>query len=103
MPQPSQRVLVVEDEPEFRAALEDMLAGDGYDVVLAHDGVEAIALLEGGERPDVVLVDLLMPGVVGQELLEHLRSHDELSAIPVAIVSAPPQLAPDGYLVIPKA
>ena len=102
MPQPFPRVLVVEDDPEFRSALEDMLAGDGYDVVLASHGAEAIALLEAGARPDAVLVDLLMPGVVGQELLEYLRAHEQLRAIPVAIVSASPQLAPHGYLVFPK-
>lgn len=102
MPQQSPCLLVVEDDPEFRAALEDMLAGDGYDVVLASHGAEAIALFEAGARPDAVLVDLLMPGVVGQELLEYLRAHEELRAIPVAIVSASPQLAPSGYLVFPK-
>jgi CheY-like chemotaxis protein len=96
------RVLVVEDDPEFRAALEDMLAGSGYVVVLANNGADAIALLEAGERPSAVLVDLLMPGVVGHELLEYLRSSDELAHIPVAIVSASPQLAPEGYTVFSK-
>jgi CheY-like chemotaxis protein len=96
------RVLVVEDDPEFRAALEDMLSGSGYDVVLANNGADAIALLEAGERPTAVLVDLLMPGVVGQELLEYMRSNDDLAAIPVAIVSASPQLAPHGYQVFRK-
>jgi CheY-like chemotaxis protein len=98
----SARVLVVEDDPEFRAALEDMLAGSGHEVVVANNGADAIALLEGGERPNAVLVDLLMPGVVGQELLEYLRSSDELAHIPVAIVSASPQLAPEGYTVFSK-
>ena len=96
------RVLVVEDDPEFRAALEDMLAGSGYDVVVANNGADAIAMLEAGERPNAVLVDLLMPGVVGQELLEYMRSSDDLRTIPVAIVSASPQLAPHGYQVFRK-
>jgi CheY-like chemotaxis protein len=98
----SARVLVVEDDPEFRAALEDMLAGSGHEVVVATNGADAIALLEAGERPSAVLVDLLMPGVVGQELLEYLRSSADLARIPVAIVSASPQLAPEGYTVFPK-
>ena len=98
----SARLLVVEDDPEFRAALEDMLAGSGYDVAVAANGAEAIALLESGERPRALLVDLLMPGVVGQELLEYLRDHAELATIPVAIVSASPQLAPGGYTVFGK-
>jgi CheY-like chemotaxis protein len=101
MAQPS-RVLVVEDDPEFREALEDMLAGSGHLVAIAHNGAEAISMLEAGIRPDTVLVDLLMPGVVGHELLEYLRGHEDLAAIPVAIISASPQLAPHGYIVFPK-
>ena len=96
------RLLVVEDDPEFRTAIEDLLANDGHHVVIAHDGAHAIDLLEAGERPDAVLLDLLMPGVVGAELLEYLRHSDDLADVPVAIVSASPQLAPDGYLVFPK-
>ena len=102
MPEVPVRVLVVEDDPEFRSALEDMLTGSGFEVVLAGNGADAIALLDAGERPRAVLVDLLMPGVVGQELLEYLRGNTELAAIPVAIVSASPHLAPRGYPVFPK-
>lgn len=97
------RVLIVEDDPEIRAALEELMVGEGYDVALASNGADAISLLEdAGERPCAVLVDLVMPGVVGQELLEFLRSDDSLSSIPVAIVSASPQLAPHGYTVFKK-
>lgn len=102
MPACTQRVLVVEDDPEFRSALEDMLAGSGCDVMIAANGVDAIAMLEAGERPQTILLDLLMPGMIGLELLEYLRDHSELAAIPVAIVSASPQLAPDGYRVFGK-
>ena len=97
------RVLIVEDDPEIRAALEELMVGEGYDVALASNGADAISILaDDGERPCAVLVDLVMPGVVGQELLEFLRSDASLSTIPVAIVSASPQLAPDGYTVFKK-
>lgn len=98
------RVLIVEDDPEIRAALEELMVGEGYDVALASNGADAISILEEelDARPCAVLVDLVMPGVVGQELLEFLRSDASLSTIPVAIVSASPQLAPHGYTVFKK-
>jgi CheY-like chemotaxis protein len=103
MPSHKQRVLIVEDDPEIQAALEELMEGEGYDVTLAANGAEAIEMLESGHpRPDVALVDLLMPGVVGQELLEYLRGEGDLAKIPVAIVSASPQLAPAGYPVFKK-
>ena len=97
------RVLIVEDDPEIQAALEELMTDEGYDVWLAANGADAIQLLEERrESPCAVLVDLLMPGIVGQELLEYLRHDDGLRRIPVAIVSASPQLAPEGYRVYTK-
>jgi CheY-like chemotaxis protein len=96
------RVLIVEDDPEIQAALEELLMVEGYEVDLAANGADAIEYLEGDARPCAVLVDLLMPGIVGQELLEYLRDDDRLASIPVAIVSASPQLAPQGYKVFRK-
>src|SRR5882672_142460 len=95
-------VLIVEDDPEIQAALEELLSHDGFDVSIASNGADAIELLEAEARPFAVLVDLLMPGIVGQELLEYLRGDDTLSSIPVAIVSGSPQLAPVGYPVFRK-
>ena len=96
------RVLVVEDDPEFKTTLEYLLTSKGHDVEVVNNGAEAISFLEENEHPDVVLVDLLMPGIVGGELLEYLKDDDTLASIPVAIVSASPQLAPDGYPVFRK-
>ena len=95
-------VLIVEDDPEIRASLADLLRTEGYEIALATNGAEAIDCLEGAQRPCAVLVDLLMPGIVGQELLEYLRDDVRLASIPVAIVSGSPQLAPEGYRVFRK-
>ena len=94
------RVLVVEDDAEYQDALADFFASAGYEVQVAGNGADAILHLDDdGARPCAVLVDLLMPGIVGQELLEYLQTSEELRAIPVAIVSGSPQLAPQGYRV----
>lgn len=95
-------VLIVEDDPDIRNTLGDLLRREGYEVMLAKDGVEAVSLLEAAHHPCAILVDLLMPGVVGQELLEYLREDDRLASIPVAIVSGSPHLAPEGYKVFKK-
>ena len=95
-------LLIVEDDFEVRSMLAEMLTSEGYEIDMASNGAEAITLFERGARPCAVLVDLLMPGIVGQELLEYLRADDQLAEIPVAIVSASPQLAPRGYKVFSK-
>ncbi len=68
------RVLVVEDEPVIRRLLEETLAWDGVEVVLACNLDQALALLEA-EDLDVALVDLLLPEPTGWDLLEALRTH----------------------------
>lgn len=95
-------VLVVEDDAELRASMVELLVAEGFEVDLATNGAEAIDQLEHDLRPCAVVVDLLMPGIVGQELLEYLRDDARLAQIPVAIYSGSPQLAPKGYPVFRK-
>ena len=95
-------VLIVEDDPGIRDAFVDLLGAEGYAIDLAANGAEAITFLENAVRPSAVVVDLLMPGVVGQELLEYIRGDARLASVPIAIFSASPQLAPKGYRVFRK-
>jgi len=95
-------VLIVEDDVELRASMADLLNAEGYETDVAINGAEAIDRLETSHPPFAVVVDLLMPGIVGQELLEYLRSDAALASIPVAIFSASPHLAPKGYPVFRK-
>ena len=69
----STRVLVVEDEDVIRGLVDQILRGEGYEVLLAADGDEAIALA-GSNRVDVLLTDLTMPGIGGHELADRLRA-----------------------------
>ncbi|UVT16319.1 MAG: response regulator [Nitrospira sp.] len=67
-----QRLLVIEDEPEVRRHVQQALEIEGYSVLTAADGYEGLRLLR--EEPvDLVLVDLLMPGMDGLELIRQLR------------------------------
>lgn len=94
-------ILVVEDDAHLRVALDRLFSDNGYAVAVAANGVEAIQWLEH-HTPCAIVLDLLMPGIIGQELTEHLRSDARLASVPVAIISGRPELAPKGYRVFPK-
>ena len=75
-------VLVVDDDFDIREALSDVLASEGYSVLTAADGGEALERLRGGVRPAVMLLDLMMPRVSGVEVIDALRKDESLSKIP---------------------
>lgn len=79
------RVLVVDDEPGVRAVLRESLAQLGYEIHEAQDGAQALNKIDGGLHPDVILLDLLMPVMDGQQMLDELmrRKHD----VPVIVMS----------------
>jgi two-component system response regulator RegX3 len=77
-------VLVVDDEPAFRVALEQALRGEGFVVHTADDGVQAIEAF-GSIVPDIVLLDVMLPRLSGIDVCRHIRS---MSNTPVIMVSA---------------
>lgn len=83
------RVLVVDDDPDTREAVRDVLREDGYLVSLASDGDVALRdLREGGALPDVILLDLMMPVMDGVAFRAEQLADPTLSEIPVAVFSA---------------
>ncbi|SDB80279.1 two-component system, OmpR family, response regulator RegX3 [Raineyella antarctica] len=78
------RVLVIEDEESYREALSYMLRKEGFDVVEAVDGTEGLAEFDRGGA-DIVLLDLMMPGISGTEVCRQLRLQ---SSVPVIMVTA---------------
>jgi two-component system response regulator AtoC len=79
------RVLVVDDAEGIRAYLANLLELRGYQVDTAEDGRRALALLDAGADPDVVLMDVMMPGMDGLETLRQM--HERWPALPIVIVS----------------
>jgi two-component system response regulator MprA len=79
------RVLVVDDEPAVRTALERALRIEGYDVELAEDGLEAVQRL-AAHTPDAVVLDVLMPNVDGLEVCRRIRAADDQT--PVLMLTA---------------
>jgi len=80
-------VLVVDDEPNVRDYLAQILRDAGFNVITACDGHEALELIQQ-QRPDFISLDLVMPKKSGHKLLYEIRKDKELSRIPVAIVTA---------------
>jgi two-component system cell cycle sensor histidine kinase/response regulator CckA len=78
-------VLLVEDEPSAQRMLERLLVSLGYRVVVASDAASALELLDGSERVDVLLTDVVMPTMSGVELAERLR--DRAPEIPIIYMS----------------
>ena len=81
-------ILVVEDDPNIREVLCELLRSEGYPVVSAADGAEALEKLATIPRPTLVLLDLMMPRVDGWQVLKIMREQDHLAPVPIIITSA---------------
>lgn len=87
------RVLVVDDEAQVRKPISIMLAKDGYEVVEAEDGGEAIEALRSGDNPlmiDTVLCDIRMPKINGKEAIVYFRS--QFPGVPVVVMTGYPDV-----------
>jgi CheY-like chemotaxis protein len=85
---PSGRILVVDDDADNRETLADLLGIYGYQVITASNGKEALALLHGGERPCLILLDLRMPVMDGWEFRRRQLADPRLAGIPILVTTA---------------
>jgi DNA-binding response OmpR family regulator len=83
----AKRILIVDDEPHIRRLLAERLTADGFEVAEADNGEECLELI-GDFLPDLVLLDLMMPGADGLEVLSRIRTEPKHAAIPVIILTA---------------
>ena len=81
-------ILIVEDDPDIRSTLEQILLFEGYLIHLAGNGQEALDALARIPEPGAILLDLMMPIMNGWEFLEVARAREEIARIPVVILSA---------------
>jgi len=84
------KVLVVEDEANIRQVLKYNLELDGYDVILANNGEEALKKVQDG--PELILLDIMMPGIGGIEACRRLKEDPATSSIPIFMLTAKSQI-----------
>lgn len=87
----TKRVLIVDDETPLRALVRANLEVDGLDVIEAVDGTEGINMMREA-KPDLVLLDIMMPGKDGIEVLEEVAADPELRNIPIILLTAKGEL-----------
>src|SRR5258706_14472013 len=85
---PAKTILLIEDDPDIREELADVLDARGYHVLVAANGKAGLDLLATMESPCLILLDLMMPVMHGWEFLEAKAKTAALSEIPVVILSA---------------
>lgn len=81
------RVLVVDDDPNILDMLQQVLSGADFVFSSASDGIKCLESIQA-EKPDILLLDLVMPKMDGFEVIEHLRSQPETNSLPVIVISA---------------
>jgi two-component system, OmpR family, response regulator CpxR len=91
-------ILLVEDDLDIRDLLQDYLEEQGYDVVPAGTGKQAIdfLVLDPQSPPDIVILDLMMPIMTGWQVLERIRQEPHLAELPVVVLTAAARDKPPG-------
>ena len=86
----SKRALVVDDDPMIRSLVQAMLEAEGFQVTAAEDGQKALDIIAAEPRPvdiAVIVLDVIMPGINGLDVLTRLRLHTETQSIPVLMLT----------------
>lgn len=88
--EPRPHILVVDDDAALLENIAECLTGEGFEVSVARDAATALARLALGPRPAVVIIDQLMPGMTGTELVARIRHQPSLAGIRLILVSGLP-------------
>ena len=86
-------ILVVDDDPDIRETVSEILEDEGFEVTPAANGLDALELLRGGLTPALILLDIMMPVMDGRQFREHQLQSPELAGIPVIVFTAHSNIA----------
>lgn len=81
------KILVADDDRLILKMIYEILTGAGHEVVLAQDGKQALEKVNQ-ERPDLIVLDIILPGLLGTEILDELKEQKENAEIPVLLISS---------------
>ncbi|MFQ5800165.1 MAG: PleD family two-component system response regulator [Candidatus Hydrothermarchaeales archaeon] len=82
------RILVVDDDPGVRTLVRKILEDEGYEAVESEGGLDCLTKLRMGERPDLILLDVMMPKMDGWEVSRRIKADESLKDIPVCMLTA---------------
>jgi DNA-binding response OmpR family regulator len=82
-----EKILIIDDEPDFVETLTLMLQARNYDVVTALDGTEGLSKVRT-EHPDLTILDIMMPGMNGYEVCQKLKTSDDTKNMPIIMLTA---------------
>ena len=86
----AKRVLVIDDDPVIRSLVQSMLEPEGYSIVLAEDGSKGVELLDQEPKPinfKLIVLDVIMPGMNGLDVLTRLKLHSHTQNLPVLMLT----------------
>jgi DNA-binding response OmpR family regulator len=83
----SRKVLLIEDEPNIAEAIRFLLTREGWQVETHGDGADALEVIQGAQ-PDLVILDVMLPGKSGMDILRDLRALDDMQDLPVLMLTA---------------
>jgi two-component system, sensor histidine kinase and response regulator len=95
-------ILIVDDEPGLCESLREFLEDEGYAVATAANGAEALHILEAPDLPCIMILDLIMPVVTGNEVYEKMQNDPRLARVPIVVSTSDPSRAPAGALIMKK-
>ncbi|HEX4336521.1 MAG TPA: response regulator [Polyangiaceae bacterium] len=95
-------VLIVDDDADIRDTLKELCEDEGYDVATAANGADAMRILTGAILPCVVILDLIMPIMTGNEVFAAMQQEPRLARVPVIVSTSDPSRAPSGVLIMKK-
>jgi CheY-like chemotaxis protein len=95
-------ILIVDDDADIRDSLAELFEDEGYGVATAADGSAGLLALNAGTLPCVVILDLLMPVLDGNEMYSMMQADPRLANVPVIVSTSDPSRAPSGVLIIKK-
>ena len=84
----SQTILVIEDQEDNRRIMRDLLTNSGYEVIEAVTGLEGVTMRPKTSRPDLILMDVQLPGIDGYEATRRIKANPDLNGIPIIIVTS---------------
>ena len=95
-------ILIVDDEADIRDSLQEFFEDEGFAVATAANGQEGMARLRAGPLPCLIILDLLMPVLDGNEMYEQMQADAALARVPVIICTSDPRRAPSGVTTLKK-